>query len=85
MGSDLEFGNGSHRNKRKEARLWSIDFFCPIEFDPSQVILEKLEINEKKYPVDRAKGSAKKLNETPRQNGSRGALSRHGTWEKKEK
>jgi hypothetical protein len=39
----------------------------------------------KKYPVDEAKGSAKKLNETPRQNGSRGALSRHGTWGRKEK
>jgi len=29
-----------------------------------EVILEKLEINEKKYPVDKAKGNAKKYTET---------------------
>jgi NTP pyrophosphatase (non-canonical NTP hydrolase) len=33
-------------------------------FDPSEVILEKLKINEKKYPVDKAKGSARKYTET---------------------
>jgi dCTP diphosphatase len=29
-------------------------------YDPSEVILEKLAINEKKYPVEKAKGSAEK-------------------------
>jgi hypothetical protein len=58
-GPDLEFGHCSHRKKRKEARSWLIDFFCPIEFNPSEAILKKLEINEKKYPVEKARGSAK--------------------------
>jgi dCTP diphosphatase len=30
-------------------------------FDPSEVILEKLAINERKYPVEKAKGGARKL------------------------
>jgi hypothetical protein len=33
-------------------------------FDLSEVILEKLRINEKKYPVEKAKGSARKYTET---------------------
>jgi len=33
-------------------------------FDPPEVILEKLEINEKKYPVEKAKGSARKYTKT---------------------
>jgi hypothetical protein len=33
-------------------------------FAPSEVILEKLKINEKKYPVEKAKGSARKYTET---------------------
>ena len=53
MGSDLDFGHRSHRNKRKEARAWLIDFFCPMDFDPSEVVLRKLEINEKKYPIEK--------------------------------
>ncbi len=65
--------------------IYTLNMCHAFGFDPSEVILEKLEINEKKYPVDRAKGSAKKLNETPRQNGSRGAMGRHETREKKEK
>jgi dCTP diphosphatase len=33
-------------------------------FDPSEVVLEKLKINEKKYPVEKAKGSARKYTES---------------------
>jgi NTP pyrophosphatase (non-canonical NTP hydrolase) len=32
-------------------------------FDIKQIILEKLESNAKKYPVDKSKGNAKKYNE----------------------
>ena len=32
-------------------------------FDVKQIILEKIEINSKKYPVEKAKGTAKKYNE----------------------
>jgi len=32
-------------------------------FDVKEIILEKIEKNEKKYPVEKAKGTAKKYNE----------------------
>jgi dCTP diphosphatase len=35
-----------------------------FRFDPSEVILEKLATNEKKYPVERAKGRPEKYTET---------------------
>jgi len=53
--SDLE-----ERRRVKEGRGMCHAF----DFDPSQVILEKLKINEKKYPVEKAKGSAKKYTES---------------------
>jgi NTP pyrophosphatase (non-canonical NTP hydrolase) len=31
--------------------------------DVKQIVLDKIEANDKKYPVDKAKGSAKKYNE----------------------
>jgi hypothetical protein len=33
-------------------------------FNSSEVILEKLALNEKKYPIEKAKGSAKKYTES---------------------
>lgn len=32
-------------------------------FDVAQIVLEKIKKNEEKYPVDKAKGTAKKYNE----------------------
>ena len=34
-----------------------------FELDPSDIVMSKLRMNEKKYPVEKAKGSAKKYNE----------------------
>jgi NTP pyrophosphatase (non-canonical NTP hydrolase) len=31
--------------------------------DPEQIVLEKIEKNERRYPVDKSKGNAKKYNE----------------------
>jgi hypothetical protein len=36
------------------------DLFRLLGFYPSDVILKKLEMNEKKYPVEKAKGSVEK-------------------------
>jgi len=44
--------------------IYALNMCHAFGFHPSEVILEKLEINEKKYPVEKAKGSAKKYNET---------------------
>jgi dCTP diphosphatase len=39
--------------------IFALNMCHAFGFDPSEVILEKLEINEKKYPVEKAKGSAR--------------------------
>jgi len=44
--------------------IYALNMYYVFGFDPSEVILEKLEINEKKYPVEKAKGNARKYTET---------------------
>lgn len=34
-----------------------------FDLDPEQIVLDKVKLNELKYPVEKAKGSAKKYNE----------------------
>ena len=40
--------------------IYALNIGHAFGFEPSEVILEKLEINEKKYPVEKARGSAMK-------------------------
>ena len=40
--------------------IYSLNMCHAFGFDPSEVILEKLELNEKRYPVDKAKGTVEK-------------------------
>jgi dCTP diphosphatase len=42
--------------------IYALNMCHAFGFDPSDVILAKLEMNEKKYPVEKSKGSAKKYN-----------------------
>jgi dCTP diphosphatase len=44
--------------------IYALNMCHAFGFDPSELILEKLKINEKKYPVEKAKGSAKKYTES---------------------
>ena len=44
--------------------IYALNMCHAFGFDPSEVILEKLKINEKKYPVEKAKGSAKKYTQS---------------------
>jgi dCTP diphosphatase len=44
--------------------IYALNMCHAFSFDPSEVILEKLDINEKKYPIEKAKGSAKKYSDT---------------------
>ena len=44
--------------------IYALTLCHAFGFDPTEVILEKLEINEKKYPVEKAKGNARKYTET---------------------
>jgi dCTP diphosphatase len=40
--------------------IYALNMCHAFGFDPTDVILSKLKINEEKYPVEKAKGSAKK-------------------------
>jgi NTP pyrophosphatase (non-canonical NTP hydrolase) len=61
--SDLE---DSKRVKEElgDILIYALSMCHAFGFDPSEVILEKLKINEKKYPVEKAKGSAKKYTQS---------------------
>jgi NTP pyrophosphatase (non-canonical NTP hydrolase) len=43
--------------------IYALNLSDAFGFDPTEVISEKLEINEKKYPKDKVKGRAEKYNE----------------------
>ena len=54
--------------KRVREELADVLTYClllanRIGADPEQIVLEKLEITRKKYPVDKARGSSKKYDE----------------------
>jgi dCTP diphosphatase len=40
--------------------IYALNMCHAFGFDPTEEILEKLEMNEKKYPVEKSKGSAQK-------------------------
>ena len=56
--------NAGGREKVKEELgdmlIYALNMCDAVGLDPTDVILSKLEINEEKYPVEKAKGSAKK-------------------------
>lgn len=61
--------NAEEANKEKVkeelADIFSFAFLlaAKYDFDVKQIILEKIKVNSEKYPVSKAKGTAKKYNE----------------------
>lgn len=57
----------ANREKVKEelADVFAYAFLLTekYQFDVAEIVLEKIKKNEEKYPVDKAKGTAKKYNE----------------------
>jgi len=56
--------------KRVREELADVLTYClllanRIGADPDQIVLEKLEVTRKKYPVDKARGSSAKYDELP--------------------
>lgn len=51
--------------KLELADIFSFAFLMAekYSFDVKQIVFEKIELNKQKYPVDKAKGTAKKYNE----------------------
>lgn len=63
----FQWGSEGDPEKVKE-ELADVMIFCiqlamKYNFDIEKIILEKLEVNEKKYPVSKAKGNSKKYTE----------------------
>ena len=52
------------KEKLGDILIYALNMCHAFGFDPSEVILEKLALNEKKYPVEKAKGSARKYTES---------------------
>ncbi len=57
-------GGGAGRERVKEELgdilIYALNMCDAFGLDPTDVILSKIKINEKKYPLEKAKGSAKK-------------------------
>lgn len=62
--AEVVWKNPAERERVKEelgdVLIYSLNMCDAFGFDPSDVVLSKLKINEKKYPVEKAKGSSKK-------------------------
>ena len=43
---------------------YALNLYDAFGFDPAEVIMNKLKVNEEKYPVEKAKGSARKYSDT---------------------
>jgi len=60
-------GEEADKEKVKEelADIFAFAFLLADKygFDVREIVLEKIQSNEKKYPIDKAKGTAKKYNE----------------------
>jgi dCTP diphosphatase len=48
------------REEVGDVLIYALNMCNTFGFDPAEVILKKLELNEKKYPVEKAKGNAEK-------------------------
>ena len=51
------------RHELADVLTYCLHLAARIGADPEQIILEKLEITRKKYPVEKSKGSSKKYDE----------------------
>jgi hypothetical protein len=49
--------------------IYALNMCDAVGLDPTDVILSKLKINEEKYPVEKAKGSAKKYTKYQKRGG----------------
>ena len=60
--------NNDYKKEDVELELADVLSYCymladKLDVDPDEIILKKLEISKKKYPVEKAKGTSKKYTE----------------------
>ena len=60
--------NSDYKKEEVELELADVLSYCymmadKLGLDPNEIVLRKLEISKKKYPVEKAKGSSKKYTE----------------------
>ena len=56
----FQWNNNYDKDELKDVMNYCILLCSPIGVDPKQIILEKMEISAKKYPVEKAKGVSTK-------------------------
>ena len=57
---DGELGRERVKEELGDILIYALNMCDAVSLDPTDVILSTLKINEKKYPVEKSKGSAKK-------------------------
>ena len=61
--SDTEYKIEKVREELADVIVYCVDMAEKLGLDVDEIINAKMDMNEKKYPVNKAKGSAKKYNE----------------------
>ena len=61
--NSYDFNIDKIKEELADVFIYSLDLANQLNLDVSDIVTSKIEINSKKYPVDKCKGSAKKYNE----------------------
>lgn len=61
--SDTEYKLENVREELADVIVYCVDMVEELGLDVDEIVNAKMDINEKKYPVEKARGTAKKYNE----------------------
>ena len=61
--SDTEYRIENVREELADVIVYCVDMVEKLGLDVDEIVNAKMDLNEKKYPVNKAKGTAKKYNE----------------------
>ena len=61
--SDTDFDLGDVKDELADVLVYCIDMLDKLGLDADEIINAKMDKNERKYPVDKARGNAKKYTE----------------------
>lgn len=61
--SDDGYNIQSVKEELADVIVYCVDILCKLGLDADEIVNEKMDKNEAKYPIEKAKGSSKKYNE----------------------
>ena len=61
--SNEEYNIQSVKEELADVIVYCTDMLCKLGLDADEIVNEKMDKNEAKYPVEKAKGSSRKYNE----------------------